>query len=414
MFRPLALFVGLRYLLPRRGGIYVSFMSLISLLGICVGVLFLVVVLSVMNGFSGELRERLLSMTAHARIVGADGAVDDWRALRDRGVGNEGVVAAAPFVEGEGMLVNGVNLSGVLVAGIDPGVETGVSGVTDSLVIGELDTLLPGERNMIVGALLAQRLGLRIGDRVTILVPRATAGGDIRPLLRRFTLTGIFEVGIQEHDGVRALVHLDDAASLYAVDGAATGLRVRFDDIFAAPVRAPRIATALGPDFVVTDWSVENATFFRAIRIEKTMMFLILLLIVAVAAFNIVASLVMVVTDKRTEIAILRTIGMRPRGVMGVFIVQGLFIGIAGVALGLAGGVAIALNIETVVPRLESLLGIKLIPADVFYIAQIPSDLRWPEVAAIGVTAFALSFLSTLYPAWRASKTQPAEALRYE
>ncbi len=413
MFRPLPLFVGLRYMLPRRGGIYVSFMSLISLLGICVGVLFLVVVLSVMNGFSGELRTRLLSLTAHAKVERPEG-LSDWRTLRGDLLGQPRVVGAAPYVEGEAMLVNGLNLSGVLISGVEPALESEVSGIAASLYIGALDTLEAGSRNMILGGLLAQRLGLRIGDRVTVLIPRATTTGGVRPLLRRFTLSGVFEVGIQEHDGVRALMHLDDAAELYGMNGEVSGVRVKFADIFDAPERSPAMRAALGADYRVVDWSQENATFFRAIRIEKTMMFLILLLIVAVAAFNIVASLVMVVTDKRTEIAILRTIGMRPRGVMGVFIVQGLFIGVVGVLLGLAGGVAIALNIETVVPRIEAVLGVKLIPADVFYVSEIPSELKWSEVSAIGITAFVLSFLSTLYPAWRASKTQPAEALRYE
>ena len=312
------------------------------------------------------------------------------------------------------MLVNGARLSGVLVAGVSPADEPAVSTVAQSMVAGSLDTLTPGARNVILGINLAITVGVREGDRITLLVPRPnTAGTGIVPQLERFTVSGVFEVGIQEHDSVRALVNIEDAAALYGRPGTVDGVRLKLEDLFEARSVLDTLAGRLGTDYTYTDWTQEQATYFRAIRIEKTMMFIILLLIVGVAAFNIVATLIMVVTDKRNDIAILRTFGMTPGSVTRVFIVQGLVIGSVGVLLGVAAGVLVALNLEAIAAAVESVFG-KLIDPTVFYITEIPSDMRWPEVGTIGVAAFVLAALSTLYPARRAALIEPAEALRYE
>jgi lipoprotein-releasing system permease protein len=288
-----------------------------------------------------------------------------------------------------------------------------VSGIADQLREGTLESLEPGSHRILLGAVLAQIVDVRVGDKVNVLVPRAS-GTNVVPRLVRFTVTGIFEAGIQEHDALRALVHLEDAASLFGFEHGVSGVRLRLVDLMRAPVIASRLGERLGADYAVNDWTHEQATYFRAIRIEKAMMFIILSLIVAVAAFNIVATLVMVVTDKRSDIAILRTIGLEPGAVLRVFVVQGVVIGLAGVLLGVLIGVALALNVETLVPRLEALLGVQLIPADVYYVTRVPSDLRWAEVLAIAGIAFVLSALATIYPARHAARVQPAEALRYD
>ncbi|MEM9057074.1 MAG: lipoprotein-releasing ABC transporter permease subunit [Pseudomonadota bacterium] len=414
MFRPLALFVGLRYVRAKRSNHFISFISLISMGGIAVGVMALIVVMSVMNGFGNELRSRLLSLTAHARVAAVDGGLANWQPVADAAARLPQVAGSAPYVEGEAMLVNGANLSGVLVAGVSPAHEPAVSTVAEHMLAGSLDSLVAGERRVVLGVNLALTVGVRVGDAITLLVPAPNASGTgIAPRLERFTVSGVFEVGIQEHDSVRALVHIDDAAALYGRAGRVDGVRLRLDDLFEARAALDALAATLGDGYVYRDWTEEQATYFRAIRIEKTMMFIILLLIVAVAAFNIVATLVMVVTDKRNDIAILRTFGMTPGTVTRVFIVQGLVIGSVGVLLGVAGGVLVALNVEAITTAIESVFG-KLIDPTVFYITDIPSDMRWPEVGSIGVAAFVLAALSTLYPARRAALVEPAEALRYE
>ena len=415
MYRPLSLFVGLRYVRAKRSNHFISFISLISMGGIAVGVMALIIVMSVMNGFGNELRARLLSLTAHARISAEAGsALDEWRTIADEASRLPQVQGAAPYVEGEAMLVNGARLSGVLVAGVSPAAEPSVSTVAQSMVAGSLDTLTPGARNVILGINLAITVGVREGDRITLLVPRPNAAGTgIVPQLERFTVSGVFEVGIQEHDSVRALVNIEDAAALYGRPGTVDGVRLKLEDLFEARAVLDTLGGRLGTDYEYTDWTQEQATYFRAIRIEKTMMFIILLLIVGVAAFNIVATLIMVVTDKRNDIAILRTFGMTPGSVTRVFIVQGLVIGSIGVLLGVAAGVLVALNLEAIAAAVESVFG-KLIDPTVFYITEIPSDMRWPEVGTIGVAAFVLAALSTLYPARRAALIEPAEALRYE
>ncbi|MDH3588894.1 MAG: lipoprotein-releasing ABC transporter permease subunit, partial [Gammaproteobacteria bacterium] len=397
----------------RRQNRYISFISAISLLGIAVGVMALIVVLSVMNGFGNELRARLLSLTAHVTVSGKNGWLAEPALISDQALRHPLVSQAGAFVDGEGLLVNGVDLNGVILRGLDP--DRGGMALGGAMEPGLLATLEAGSNRMIIGAELARATGVMAGDEISVMIPRSSASGAISPLLRRFHLSGVFEVGIAEHDTASALVHIADAADLMGLpSGAVNGVRVTVEDVFRANEVARDLAAGLGPDYVVSDWTQEQSSYFRAIKIEKAMMFVILLLIVAVAAFNIVATLVMVVSDKRTDIAILRTIGMRPGGVMRIFMVQGMLIGVIGTLSGLALGVLLASNVETLLPRIESLLGINLLPKDLYYITSVPSDLRWPEVGIIVLAAFALSVISTIYPARRAAATHPAEALRYE
>ena len=413
MFRPLALFVGLRYLRARRRTRFVSFISLMSLLGVTVGVAALIVVLSVMNGFENELRQRLLSMTSHATITGPDRRLADWAEVSDRVTAVPGVQAAAPFVEIQGMLGNGSRLKAAIVRGIEPAREPAVSALHEHLVFGELEALQPGTGNIVLGRFLASQLRVGPGDRLTLMVPSGS-DGRLVPKLHSLTVAGVFEVGMQEHDGVLGLVHIDDAADILGLGRDVSGLRLALDDMLQAPAVSREISAGLGAGYTARDWTQENASYFRAVGIEKTMMTIVLLLVVAVAAFNIVATLVMVVTDKRSEIAILRTIGVPPGGVTRIFLGQGLVIGVVGTLLGVALGVPLALNVEQIAPRLESLLGVDILPADVYYIASMPSDLRVPDVVRVSLLAFGLCALATLYPSWRAARTQPAEALRYD
>ncbi|NNF59779.1 MAG: lipoprotein-releasing ABC transporter permease subunit [Gammaproteobacteria bacterium] len=413
MFHPLELFVGLRYLGARQRNLYVSFISVISLLGIAVGVLTLIVVISVMNGFGNELRGRLLSLTAHVTVSGPGRGLAEPQRVVERVAAHPLVSDATAFVDGEALLVNGVNLNGVIIRGLDPaaGSQT-LAGAVDAAV---LDTLQPGSDRLIIGAELARTAGVIEGDEITVMIPRSSANGSIAPLLRRFRVAGVFEVGIAEHDSSSVLMHIEDAADLVGLpQGQVSGVRLTLSDIFRAGQVADELAASLNPELRVSDWTREQSSYFRAIRIEKAMMFVILLLIVAVAAFNIVATLVMVVGDKRTDIAILRTMGMRPGGIMRIFMVQGTLIGLIGTALGLVAGVSLALNVENLLPRMESWLGINLLPKDLYYITSVPSDLRWPEVGLIVLAALVLSVVATIYPARRAAKTHPAEALRYE
>ncbi len=418
MFHPLSLFIGLRYVLRRTQGFFVSFISWVSMLGICVGVAALITVLSVMNGFESELRSRLLNMASHATLSAGPGVMAEWPRLAEEARNQPGVIGVAPYVEMQAMVGRGLDLSGALIRGILPDVEGQVADLSPFLRAGSLEDLVPGERRIVLGIGLAYGLGVQVGDELTVLIPQviAASGGsfDIRPRIQSFTVSGIFEAGLQESDNVLALVALGDAAELAGTDGSPTGLRLKFADIFAAPTAAPLVATALGGGFTVSDWSKENASYFRAVRIEKTMMTLILMLIVAVAAFNIVAALVMVVNEKRTDIAILRTLGLSPRSVVAVFMTQGVVIGWVGTMLGVVLGLMLALNVETIVPALESLFGVRVMDPEVYYITEIPSEVHAAQVAAIGCVALVLSILSTIYPSIRGSRTEPAEALRYE
>ena len=416
MFHPLPVFVGLRYVRTRRQGFFVSFISWISMAGVCLGVAALITIISVMNGFEGELRSRLVSLTAHATVSGPPQRLAQWLQLAAQLQAVPGVVGVAPFVDVQAMLGRAGTLEPVLLHGIEPGSEAGVSSIEQHLLQGTLADLAPGSRNMIIGRVLAWQIGAEVGDELTVMVPgrdMLAAGG--RPMLQTYTVAGVFEVGLQDHDASLALVALGDAADLMgSTDATPSGLRVRFDDVMSAPARAADLRKAAGPGFTVKDWSQEHSAYFRAIRIEKTMMSLILLLVVAVAAFNIVAALVMVVNEKRSDIAILRTLGLTPRGVVAVFLTQGLVIGAIGTLLGLLLGVLIAANVGTIVPVLERVFGFHVMDPSVYYITAIPAELRAGQIASITLVAFVLTVVATIYPAIRGAATEPAEALRYE
>lgn len=414
MLIPVELFVGLRYLRAKRRTRFVSFITLISLLGISLGVAALIVILSVMNGFEGELRSRLLSMSAHGSVAASDGTTEQWEALLQKVSDEPGVMAAAPFIQMEGMIQSGRNLVAVLVHGVEPRYEHGLSGDRINMVEGSLDVLQPGERSIILGRILAYDIGARIGDSVVLLVPKPVGDGTLQAVLERFVTRGIFEAGLQDHDGVLALVHADDVAAILGLGSAVTSVRFRADDVLAAPAIARALQARLGDGYTTSDWTIENGSYFRAIRLEKMMMSLILSLIIGVAAFNIVASLVMVVTDKTTDIAVLRTLGMSPQGVVKVFFVQGAIIGWAGVAIGVGLGVLLAVYVPVLVPILEQLFGFQIMPGDVYYVTAIPSELEAQDVLVIAISAFVLTSLATLYPARRAALVNPAAALRYE
>jgi lipoprotein-releasing system permease protein len=415
MYRPYELFVGLRYTHTKRRTHFISFISFTSMLGIALGVTALITVLSVMNGFEHELRERILGMASHASITTYEGQLQDWEGLSRQLDGHERLVAAAPYVRGESMLSNGKRVSGALLRGVLPGLEGGVSDVVDHIKGGQLDLLREGEYGIILGNELAIALGAGMGDAITVVSPHVSVGPTgIMPRLRRFTVVGIFEVGMYEYDRGVALVHIRDAAKLFRLGDNVTGLRLKLDDIFAAPMVSRELASQLEGDYRVEDWTRQHANFFRAVKTEKRVMFIILTLIVAVAAFNIVSTLIMVVTDKRADIAILRTLGASPRSIMTIFIIQGVVIGVLGTVLGVAGGVGLALNVETIVPAIEQFFNVQFLAADVYYISDVPSELHWNDVWLMASVALVLSLLATLYPAWRAARTHPAEALRYE
>ena len=414
MINPVELFVGLRYLRAKRRTRFVSFITLISLLGIALGVAALIVILSVMNGFEGELRSRLLSMSAHGYVTGSDRVIDDWRDVIDEVAAEPGVAAAAPYVQMEGMIQSGRELRAVFVHGVDPDFEQAMSGDMLNLLEGGLDVLQPGSRSIILGRLLALDLRVRIGDGVVLLIPRPAGDGTLEPVLERFVLRGVFEAGLQDHDELLGLVNVQDAAAVLDIGNDVSAIRFRADDVMAAPAIARQLQERLPGDFVSSDWTVENASYFRAIRLEKMMMSLILSLIIGVAAFNIVASLVMVVTDKTNDIAVLRTLGMKSAGVVRVFFVQGAVIGWAGVVIGVVLGVILAINVPVIVPALEQWFGFQIMPGDVYYVTRIPSELETADVVTIAVAAFVVTSLATLYPARRAAMVNPAVALRYE
>jgi lipoprotein-releasing system permease protein len=422
MFHPLPLFVGLRYVRARTNKFFVSFITWASLLGVCVGVAALIVILSVMNGLENELRDSLVALSAHARVVARVSDADnqpvhpsdaEWQNVQRIVQSGKGVVAVARYVEIQGLAVRTPEMLPILLRGVDPKAESTVTDVGRSIVRGKLTDLTPGSDRVMVSSVIAERLGLDAGDSLTVLVPAVSAEGAPSPKLRELTVVGIFEVGRSEQ-GTLILANIDDVRGLAPAGGAGEGLRIRFHDALTAPVLSDELRPKLPTDFQLFDWTQDNANYFRAVKIEKTMMSLILMMIVAVAAFNIVAMLVMVVTDKRTDIAILRTFGASPRRIMGVFMTQGLVIGWLGVALGLIVGLGVALNIDTIVPFLEQTFHFQIFDSDVYDMPTIPSDVRWPSVIIISVSALLLTGFATIYPAVRASRTAPAEALRYE
>jgi lipoprotein-releasing system permease protein len=415
MFHPLPIYVGLRYVRARSTRFFVSFITWASLIGVCVGVAALIVILSVMNGFETELRDRLLSLSAPVRVTATPAAVGtDWLQVAQLVSGTPGVKDAAPYAEIQALAVHEPEMLPVLLRGVDPKSPAALGELAHAITQGRLADLTAGSGQVIVGEVIAERLGLSPGDALTVLVPTVDAGGTPVPKLRELRVAGVFEVGLQDHDATLIFGNLADVRALGPAGAVSEGLRVQLQDVLAAPSVAARLRTLLPPALEVSDWTRDNANYFRAIRIEKTMMSLILLLIVAVAAFNIVAMLVMVVTDKRTDIAIMRTFGAAPRRVMGIFITQGLVIGWLGVALGAALGLLLAFHVDTIVPFLERTLRFQIMDADVYYITAIPSEVHWGNIAAIALAALLLTALATVYPAIRAARTAPAEALRYE
>jgi len=416
MFQPLSLFIGLRYVRARQHKFFVSFITWVSLAGVALGVAALIVVLSVMNGFEEELRTRLLSLSAHARVVPAApaAAAYDAQSLLARLRKLPGVAGAAPYLEVEALAVHVPEMLPMTLRGIDPATESQVTDMAPLLRGGSLADLRPGSNALIMGVSLAEQLGIGVGDRVTVMVPVAAAGEAPAARLREFVIRGLFEAGLQDHDSTLALAELSDVAGLLPPAAATPALRLRFDDALAAPGLAPVIRQVVAGAGQVRDWTQDHASYFRAIRIEKSMMALILLLIVGVAAFNIVAMLVMVVNDKRTDIAILRTFGATPRTVMSAFMTQGLAFGWFGVFAGVVLGVLVARHVGSIVPALEQLLGFRFLDSDVYYITRIPSELHWQDVAWIALAALLLTLAATVYPARRAAATSPADALRYE
>lgn len=408
-------FVGTRYLRSGHRNRFISFISLISMVGLALGVAVLIVVLSVMNGFGTELRHRILGMTAHATIMGLEGRLEDWQTVRAAALKNPAVTAAAPYIEEQGMLVNGTRVSGTQIRGILPEAELKVSRIEQHMVAGTLADLRAGDYRIVLGKALAEELKVKVGDAVILIVAKGSATPvGVMPRLRRFRVSGIFSAGTYEYDRGLALIAMEDARRLYRLGADVSGVRLSMNDLFAAPRVVREVAVALGGGFYVSDWTQKQANLFRSIELTKSMLFLILLLVVAVAAFNIVSTLVMVVKEKQGDIAILRTMGSKPRSVLAIFIVQGAVIGVLGTLAGIALGVLVSANLESLVHGLEALFNTRFMDAKVYPISDLPAQVEGTDVIKIAGLAFLLCCLSTLYPAWRAARTQPAEALRHE
>ncbi|HIG79140.1 MAG TPA: lipoprotein-releasing ABC transporter permease subunit [Cycloclasticus sp.] len=415
MFKPLEIFIGLRYTRAKQRSGFISFISMTSMLGIALGVMALITVLSVMNGFEAQLREKILGMASHVTIKESQNALHNWQQLGSSLDTAKDIVGWAPYVRAEVMLSANQRVSGSLLRGILPKKEGEVSDIANKMIIGQLEQLKPKGFGIVLGAELARFLRVGVGDKVTVITPQVTpTPAGILPRLRRFTVLGLFEVGMYEYDRNLALIHLGDGSKLLRLNNGVSGIRIKLDDMFRAPYVTREIAKRLTPNYTISNWTMEHSNFFKAIKTEKRVMFIILMLIVAVAAFNIVSTLVMVVTDKRSEIAILRTLGFTPSSVMGVFMVQGTLIGLIGTIVGVIAGVALALNVETIVPAIEHFFQVQFLPAEIYYISDLPSKLVWSDVTTIATYSFILSLISTIYPAWQASKINPAEALRYE
>jgi lipoprotein-releasing system permease protein len=426
MFRPLSLFVGLRYTRAKRRNHFISFISMISMLGITLGIVALIVVLSVMNGFHKEIQERILGMASHATLSVPGAGIEDWETLIEQVQQHPDVLGAAPYVELESMLMNAGRTHAALLRGIVPAREDAVSDLRADMVAGDIEALQPGAFNIVLGAELAAVLGVGIGDKVTVVTPQLSATPvGVMPRLKAFTVAGVFEVGMSDYDRGAGFMHMADAALLMRLGDAAEGVRIKIADMFEAPIVSHEIAFELrarqqaeDPDaqaaYRVSDWTQVHRNFFAALRTEKRMMTIILFLIVAVAAFNIVSTLVMVVTDKQADIAVLRTLGASPARVMAIFMVQGTTIGLVGTLLGVVGGVLLGWNVEPIVASIERAFGVHFLDPSIYYISALPSDVRAADVIRVGGGAFLMSVLATLYPAWRASRTDPAEALRYE
>ncbi len=416
---PYEFLIGLRYTRaqPREGGgnQFISFIALISMLGLALGVAALIIVLSVMNGFQQELRERILGVVSHIQVSNEAGELADWTRVVQNVARHPRVKAAAPFVQQQGMVSFDGQVRGVMVRGIVPAAEDTVAQFSQHMSAGKLALLVPGEFGIVLGGELAHALHAGLGDKITLLAPQGlVTPAAILPRVKQFRVVGVFDVGMYEFDSGLALINMADAQTLYRMGDRVSGVRLKVDDLFAAPQISRELLRYLDVDEGVSDWTRSHANFFRAVEIEKRMMFLILLLIVAVAAFNIVSTLVMAVQDKRADIAILRTLGASPKSIMGIFIVQGTLIGVVGLLVGVFMGVAVSLNIDVVVPFIERVFGMQFLSKEVYYITELPSDMHWSDVATISGVSFLLTIVAAIYPSWRASRTQPAEALRYE
>jgi lipoprotein-releasing system permease protein len=407
--------IGTRYLrgAQRRG--FVSFVAAMSVLGLTLGVAVLIVVLSVMNGFERELRSRILAVTSHATLTGLEGALPDWRAARSAAQELSGVRSAVPFVEAQAMISRGPRVLAAAVRGVDPQLESATTGLATRLVSGAMTDLRAGQWQIVLGSALARELGAEAGDAVIVMAPEATATPDgIKPRMRRFTVVGIVETGMYEFDRGLALVHIADAARLYRLGDRVSGIRLELDDPFAAPQLVRELALRLGGGFFVSDWTRNHANFFQSIELTKSVLFVILLMIVFVAAFNIVSTLVMIVKEKQADIAILRTLGAGPRNVLATFALQGTLIGLAGTLCGAALGAVVALNVERLVALLEAIVGFRFLDEKVYYMSELPAYIEWQDVLQVCGVAFVLCAIATLYPAWRAARTAPAEALRHD
>ncbi len=413
--RPYELLIGLRYTRAKRRNHFISFISLISMLGIALGVAALIIVLSVMNGFQKEIRARILGVTPHIQVSAETGAMPDWQPILNLVSHYPNVSAAAPFVNGQGMLSMNDNVQGVMVRGILPQAENRLIGLSDKMKAGSLEALRPDEFGIVLGADLARALGAHMNDKVLLITPQGqiTPAGML-PRLKQFRVIGIFEIGMAPYDNSLALIHLNDAQKLFRMGDSVSGISAQLNNLDLAPQVARELEQRLPRDTYATDWTRQNANYFSVVAMEKKMMFIILSLIVLVAAFNIVSTLVMVVTDKQADIAILRTLGASPGSIMKIFMVQGVLIGLIGMLLGVAGGILVSLNIGTIVPFIEHLFGVQFLSKEFYYISELPSDLQHRDVIVVASFSFLISLLATLYPSWRASKTQPAEALRYE
>jgi lipoprotein-releasing system permease protein len=413
--QPYELFIGLRYTRAKRRNHFISFISMISMLGIGLGVMALIVVLSVMSGFQKEIRARILGVTPHLQVSSYSGQLNDWQNVLNVVESDPAVRAAAPYVDGQGMVSLNDSVQGVMVRGILPDAEQRLTALGDKMKQGSLNDLRAGAFNIALGVDLARALGAHIGDTVLLITPQGqiTPAGML-PRLKQFHVAGIFEIGMSPYDNSLALINLVDAQKLYRMGGSVSGISGNLHDLDRAPQVASELEDKLPSNTYATDWTRQNANYFSVVAMEKRMMFIILSLIVLVAAFNIVSTLVMAVTDKQADIAILRTLGASPKSIMQIFMIQGMLIGLIGMAIGVIGGVVIALNIGTIVPFIEHLFGVHFLSKEFYYISELPSDLHLADVQIVAVMSFAISMLATLYPSWRASQTQPAEALRYE
>jgi lipoprotein-releasing system permease protein len=413
--RPYELFVGLRYTRAKRRTHFISFISLISMLGIALGIAALITVMSVMNGFEKEIRGRILGAAAHIQVVGGEDGIADWEPLAAQLRSHPEVTADAPFVQGQGLLSTGAAVRGVFVRGVVPELEDRVADFRKAMRAGSLDDLKPGAFNIALGIGVARALKLNVGDRVTLISPQGqVTPAGLMPRLKQFTVAGIFSMDHNEYDSALALVNMHDAQVLYRLGENVSGIRLKVRDIDRAPAVTRELARVVPRQIFLSDWTQQNVNYFRAIQIEKRMMFIILTLIIAVAAFNLVSTLVMVVTDKHPDIAILRTLGASPASIMQIFVVQGAVIGVIGTLLGVASGVVLALNIDVVVPAIERAFNFQILSSEVYYISELPSDLNWSDVISVAGVSLVLAFIATIYPSWRAARVNPAEALRYE